>query len=401
MDAESGDLSRHNNNASTLFSFPLPSSQKNIPLNHQSHHNHHHHPVHHHQHPHLINLQEMLETTSVLDQVHHHHFDNRGVPMYYPSQPSSTYDEGSPDSLRKASPVSFLRNGPPTKRLIDLEPQALHGVDSTGGFENVKGDYYGGNEGYGANPSAQFLRSPPSDYYPMDSSFSAPPPQSTQIHSPAFLKVDEHQGDLPEGGERRYDYTSPSPNTQIRHAPSLIPQMSGGTEYVQIEEGYGKVSGQPQTTIPPQHPPTSTPSMNSTNSINSKSVVAGLPCGNTGSTAIIYPWMKRVHSKADVEPLLSGRWFLLDYVSLTPEQFDWVRQREGERLKKPTDATHQGSTFLLYQMVKTMSLSSYYQALRARVAGPTSVWGARGACDKGRSPAGPLTRDVVVFNLGF
>ncbi len=313
MDA---DLRRNSNNSSTSNSASTPTTLFSFPPQHtlQQQQQQHQDPTNF-QHtqlpvppPHLTNLQEMLDTTSALDHAHHLQFDNRGAaPMYYPSQPSSTYDEGSPDSLRKASPVNFLRANPgqPPKRLLDLEPRGMHGLDSTGSFDSGKSDYYGGAEAYAANPAAaQFLRSPASDYYPMEATFSAPPSQAPQIHSPAFMKVDE-PGDPHGGAGSAYGYTSPPPHP-MRH-PSALPPPS----YAPLDDGYGKIQMPPvQTTLPtaiPQHPhpPMSTPPVNNA-ALNTGPPTAvnnatktGIPGPNAGSTAIIYPWMKRVHSKGE------------------------------------------------------------------------------------------------------
>lgn len=295
MDADSGDLNCHsnnNNNASTLFSFPLqPTAHKGLLLNPSIH-------VHPQQHPHLNNLQEMLETSTALDHSHHIQFDNRNTSMYYPSQPSSAYGEGSPESLRKTSPVNFIRNVPPSKRIIDLETRALHGVDAPGVFDTSKNDYYGNAESYGVNFSAgQFLRSPQSEYYPMETAFSMTPSHPPQMTGMGFPKEDETQGELSGDSGRGYDYTSPHSNPQLRHPPPLMPPMR--TEPTYLEESFGKVDVISHTTILPQHhTPSSTSSTNSGTNNGGKGATNRLQSGGSaGSTAIIYPWMKRVHSK--------------------------------------------------------------------------------------------------------
>ncbi|KAM7541139.1 hypothetical protein Aperf_G00000030848 [Anoplocephala perfoliata] len=294
MDADSGDLNRHsnnNNNASTLFSFPLqPTAHKGLLLNPSIH----VHP----QHPHLNNLQEMLETSTALDHSHHLQFDNRSTSMYYPSQPSSAYGEGSPEGLRKTSPINFIRNVP-SKRITDLETRALHGVDASGVFDSAKNDYYSNAESYGVNPNAgQFLRSPQSEYYPMETAFSVPPSHPPQMTGVGFPKEDETQGELSGDSGRGYDYTSPHSNAQLRHPPPLMPPMR--TESAYLEESFGKVDVIPHTAIPPQQqqPPSSTSSTNSATNNGAKGATNRLQSGgNADSTAIIYPWMKRVHSK--------------------------------------------------------------------------------------------------------
>nr|CDS27878.1 deformed [Hymenolepis microstoma] len=290
MDADSGDLNHHNNSnsATTLFSFPLqPAAHKGLP--HQSL-----------QHPHLNNLQEMIESSTTLDHSHYIHFDNRGVSMYYPSQPSSAYDEGSPESLRKTSPVNFNRNIPPQKRIIDLESRTIHGSDV---FEPIKSDYYSNTENYGVNPNVgQFLRSPQAEYYSMEGGFALPPSHSAQITgSLGFSKDDEVQGDISGDSGRGYDYTSHHSSAQLGHPPlSLMPMMRTEPAYAHLEETFGKASATiPHSAIPSQqHPPSSTSSTNSASNNGSKAAGNRLQSGsNAGSNAIIYPWMKRVHSK--------------------------------------------------------------------------------------------------------
>lgn len=290
MDSDSGDLNRHSNSASTLFSFPLqPTVHKGLPLNPSIH-------AHQQQHQHLNNLQEMLETTTALDHSHHIQFDSRAS-LYYPSQPSSAYEEGSPESLRKASPVNFLRHFPPSKRLIDLETGALHAVNATAGFDSVKGEYYSNAEEYDLNSRTQILRNPPSDYYSMETAFSVSSSHPPQMTSMTFSKEDEPQGEISGDGGRGYDYTSAHSNAQLGQPPSLIPQMRSEPGYTLAEESYGKVSALPHATVPSQHPPSTTPSTNNTNNNGGKAVVTRLQGSNAGTTAIIYPWMKRVHSK--------------------------------------------------------------------------------------------------------
>lgn len=267
--------------------------------------------------PHLSNLREMLDTTSALENSHHHHhlqqhFDNRGAPMYYPSQPSSSYEEGSPDSLRKSSPVNFLRSGSAgvqtPKNLLDLEPRAMQSLDSAGRFDTRKSDYYGGGvsvtETYAAAVGAPFLRSTASEYYPMESNFATPPSQAPQIHSPPFMKVEEPPVDPLQGGSTTtaasayQDYTS----VQMRHQSSLILPNYGA-----LEDNYGKVPTLQQTqaaSLIQQHPlpqmstpPASGNTPTNVGPISNTNSKSSLPTPNTSSTAIIYPWMKRVHSR--------------------------------------------------------------------------------------------------------
>lgn len=294
MDADSGDLNRNNNsnNTPTLFSFPLqPAAHKGLP--HQSL-----------QHPHLNNLQEMLESSTTLDHSHHIHFDNRGASMYYPSQPSSAYDEGSPESLRKTSPVNFNRNIPPQKRIIDLEARTLRGSNALGGvFEPIKNDYYSSAENYEVNPNAgQFMRSPQAEYYPMEGGFALPLSHPAHMTGGlGFTKDDEAQGDISGDSGRGYDYTSPHSSAHLGHPPaSLMPMMRTEPAYTHLEENFGKASATiSHSAIPSQqHPPSSTSSTSSATNNGGKAAGGRMQSGgNTGSNAIIYPWMKRVHSK--------------------------------------------------------------------------------------------------------
>ena len=218
--------------------------------------------------------------------------------MYYSSQPPSAYDEGSPESLRKTSLVTFLHNVPPSKRLTDLESRALQAVDASCGFDNVKSDYYVSTEGYAANSSAQFLRSPPSDYYPMETAFPVPPSLPPQMTAMTFTKEDEPQGEISgDAGRGGYDYTSPHSNAPMGQPATLIPQMRTEPPYAHLEESFGKVGVPTHGGIPQQHPPSSTPPTNNANNGSGKAGSTRLQSANTGSTAIIYPWMKRVHSK--------------------------------------------------------------------------------------------------------
>ncbi|CDS40544.1 homeobox protein Hox B4a [Echinococcus multilocularis] len=302
MDSDSGDLNRHSNSASTLFAFPLqPTVHKELPLNPSIH-------AHQQQHQPLNNLHEMLETSTTLDHSHHIQFDGRAS-TYYPSQLPSTYDEGSPGSLRKASPVNFLRNFPPSKRLIDLETGALHALDATSGFDSAKSDYYSNAEGYDVNSRAQFLRNPPSDYYSMETVFSVPSSHPSQMTSVTFPKEDEAQGELSGDSGRGYDYTSPHSTAQLRQPQSLMSQMRSEPGYSSLEESFAKGSAPPHATLPSQHPPSTIPSTNNTNNSGGKAVVSRLQGSTAGTTAIIYPWMKRVHSKGLVAqgPVKTGK----------------------------------------------------------------------------------------------
>lgn len=246
--------------------------------------------------------------------------------MYYPSsQPSSAYDEGSPESLRKTSPVNFNRSLPPQKRIIDLETRAIHGGNPLSGpagavFDPIKSDYYGNVvEGYGINPAAgQFMRSPHAEYYPMEGGFGLPPTHPTQMTGGmlGFPKDDDTPGDMSGDSGRGYDYTSPHSAAHLggHPPPSLMPMMRTDAAYTPLEESFGKVSGAaviPHVGIPPQqqqqHAPSSASSTNSTTNNGGKTGSAGNrmqgggsgtgSANNAGSNAIIYPWMKRVHSK--------------------------------------------------------------------------------------------------------
>ncbi|VDM31376.1 unnamed protein product [Hydatigera taeniaeformis] len=290
MDSDSSDLNRHSTSASTLFSFPLqPTVHKGLPLNPSIH-------AHQQQHQHLNNLQEMLETSTALDHSHHIQFDSR-TSMYYPVQSSSAYEEGSPESIRKTSPVNFLRHFPPSKRLIDLETGALHAIDATSGFDSVKGEYYSNAEEYDLTSRTQFLRNPSSDYYSMETAFSVSSSHPPQMTTMTFSKEDEPQGELSGDSGRGYNYTTPHPNAQLGQPQPMVPQMRPEAGYTHLEESFGKVPPLPHTAISSQHPPSTTPTTNNVNGNGSKTVVTRLQGSNAGTAAVIYPWMKRVHSK--------------------------------------------------------------------------------------------------------
>ena len=241
----------------------------------------------------------MLETPIILDHSHHSQFDNRRIPMYYSSQPNSAYDEGPPESLRKTTLASFLHNVPPSKRLTNLETV----VDATCDFGSVKGDYYANTEGYGSNLNTQFMRSLPSDYYPMETAFSVPSSHPSQVAPLTFTKVDDEQGEISSGRGREYEYASPNSDAPTGLPPPPMLQLCTEPSYTQLEENFGKVVLPKHGGTPQHHPPSSAPPTNNVNSNNGKVVATRCQSGNSGSAAIIYPWMKRVHSKGSANIL--------------------------------------------------------------------------------------------------
>lgn len=272
---------------------------------------------------HLTDPQEMLESSSVdppfgapssINPANH--------PLYYQPQPppppqqQQTYEASSPKNNRNISPISFRCR----KHLVNLEPR--RSLDT-------KVEYYPTTSEHATtcspeernssiHPSSPFIRSSSNpgtqcDYY--QSSMKSFP--TTTIHSsesPGFMKpVEEndseslaYQTTAPSSLEHTYQAGEYGMRSQI---PLIPPQhLAKPTDY--IEEGVGagpRHAKNSQTALPLVNVPSATsmgvnncramgPLGSPNNSSNLSSAISG---ATPNSAAIIYPWMKRVHSKGE------------------------------------------------------------------------------------------------------